>query len=140
MNRVAQKYQKIIRRKSQVHHKCIKYMQIKSILSFTPINYTEIYYHKLKFITTYAHKLCIGPFTVKRNVNKGKHAELSHNCKKLMVVHTMLLLLLLSCFIRVRLRVTPQTAAHQAPLSLGFSRQKYWSGLPFPSPMHESEK
>ena len=31
-------------------------------------------------------------------------------------------------------------AAHQAPLSLGFSRQEYWSGLPFPSPMHESEK
>ena len=28
----------------------------------------------------------------------------------------------------------------QAPLSLGFSRQEHWSGLPFPSPMHESEK
>ena len=31
-------------------------------------------------------------------------------------------------------------AAHQALLSLGFSRQEQWSGLPFPSPMHESEK
>jgi len=31
-------------------------------------------------------------------------------------------------------------AAHQAPLCLGFSRQEHWSGLPFPSPMHESEK
>ena len=31
-------------------------------------------------------------------------------------------------------------AAHQAPLSLGFSRQEHWSGLPFPSPMQESEK
>ena len=31
-------------------------------------------------------------------------------------------------------------AGHQAPPSLGFSRQEYWSGLPFPSPMHESEK
>ena len=30
-------------------------------------------------------------------------------------------------------------AAHQASLSLGFSRQEHWSGLPFPSPMHESE-
>ena len=30
-------------------------------------------------------------------------------------------------------------AAHQAPSSLGFSRQEHWSGLPFPSPMHESE-
>ena len=50
------------------------------------------------------------------------------------------LLLLLSCFSRVRLCATPQTAAHQTPLSLGFSRQEHWSGLPFPSPMHESEK
>ena len=30
--------------------------------------------------------------------------------------------------------VTPQTVAHQAPLSMGFSRQEYWSGLPIPSP------
>ena len=51
-----------------------------------------------------------------------------------------LLLLLLSHFSRVRLCVTPWTAAHQAPLSLGFSRQEHWSGLPFPSPMHEGEK
>ena len=49
-------------------------------------------------------------------------------------------LLLLSHFSRVRLCVTPETAAHQAPPSLGFSRQEHWSGLPFPSPMHESEK
>ena len=48
----------------------------------------------------------------------------------------LLLLLLLSHFSRVRLCGTPQTAAHQAPLSLGFSRQEHWSGLPFPSPMH----
>ena len=53
---------------------------------------------------------------------------------------TNLLLLLLSSFSRVRLCETPQTAAHQAPLSLGYSRQEYWSGLPFHSPMHESEK
>ena len=46
----------------------------------------------------------------------------------------------LSRFSRVRLCVTPEMAAHQAPLSLGFSRQEHWSGLPFPSPMHESEK
>ena len=30
--------------------------------------------------------------------------------------------------------VTPWTVAHQAPLSMRFSRQEYWSGLPFPSP------
>ena len=52
----------------------------------------------------------------------------------------LLLLLLLSRFSRVRLCATPKTAAHQAPPSLGFSRQEHWSGLPFPSPMHESEK
>jgi len=35
---------------------------------------------------------------------------------------------------RVWLFVTPWTVAHQAPLSMEFSRQEYWSGLPFPSP------
>ena len=50
------------------------------------------------------------------------------------------LLLPLSRFSRVWLCGTPQTAVHQAPPSLGFSRQEHWSGLPFPSPMHESEK
>ena len=34
----------------------------------------------------------------------------------------------------VRLLVTPWTAAYQAPPSMGFSRQEYWSGLPLPSP------
>ena len=48
--------------------------------------------------------------------------------------------MLLSRFSRVRLCVTPEMAAHQAPPSLGFSREEHWSGLPFPSPMHESEK
>ena len=48
--------------------------------------------------------------------------------------------LLLSRFSRVRLFATPWTAAQQAPPSLGFSRQEHWSGLPFPSPVHESEK
>ena len=35
---------------------------------------------------------------------------------------------------RIRLFVTPWTVAYQAPLFMGFSRQEYWSGLPFPSP------
>ena len=51
-----------------------------------------------------------------------------------------MLLLLLSRFSRVLLCATPKTAAHQAPPFLGFSRQEHWSGLPFPSPMHESKK
>ena len=44
--------------------------------------------------------------------------------------HRLLLLLLLSRFSRVRLCATPWTAAHQAPWSMGFSRQEYWSGVP----------
>ena len=51
-----------------------------------------------------------------------------------------LLLLLLSRFSPVQLLVTPWTAAYQAPPAMGFSRQEHWSGLPFPSPMYESEK
>ena len=39
-----------------------------------------------------------------------------------------------------QLCATPEMAAHQATPSLGFSRQEHWSGLPFPSPMDESEK
>ena len=35
---------------------------------------------------------------------------------------------------RVRLLATPWTAAYQAPPSIGFSRQEYWSGVPLPSP------
>ena len=46
----------------------------------------------------------------------------------------MLLLLLLSRFSRVSLCATPEMTAHQALLSLGFSRQEHWSGLPFPPP------
>ena len=40
----------------------------------------------------------------------------------------------LSCFSHVRLFVTLWTVSHQAPLFLGFPRQKYWSGLPCPPP------
>ena len=45
---------------------------------------------------------------------------------------------MLTCVLRsfscIQLFVTPWTAARQAPLSMGFSRQEYWSGLTFPSP------
>ena len=47
-----------------------------------------------------------------------------------------MLLLLLSRFSCVRLLATPWTTAYQAPLSMGFSRQEYWSGVPLPSPCH----
>ena len=41
---------------------------------------------------------------------------------------------MLSLFSHIQLFATPWTLACQAPLSLGFSRQEYWSGLPFPTP------
>ena len=52
----------------------------------------------------------------------------------------LLLLLLLSRFSRIQLCATQWMTANQAPLSLGISRQEHWSGLPFPSLMHEREK
>ena len=45
-----------------------------------------------------------------------------------------MLLLLLRHFSHVRLRVALWTVAHQAPLSMGFSRQEYWGGFPCPPP------
>ena len=44
------------------------------------------------------------------------------------------MLLLLSRFSCVQLCATPETATHQAPPSMGFFRQEYWSGVPLPSP------
>ena len=86
---------------------------------------------------------------------KASHLEIGKNVKQChLVIHSfftlensyfslktynmlvgLLFLLLLSCFSRVRLCATPLTEAHQAPPSLGFSRQEHWSGLPLPSPV-----
>ena len=66
--------------------------------------------------------------------------ELSIASDMQMLLLLLLLLLLLSSFSCVQLWATPQMAAHQGPPSLGFFRQEHWSGLPFPSPVHESEK
>ena len=68
---------------------------------------------------------------------KNKQTEMNNI---IIEIKNTLLLLLLSHFSRVRLCATPEMAAHQASPSLGVSRQEHWSGLPFPSPMHESEK
>ena len=50
-----------------------------------------------------------------------------HQCK-------CMLFLLFSCSVMFNSFATPWTVAHQAPLSIGFPRQEYWSELPFPSP------
>ena len=59
--------------------------------------------------------------------------------RNLCLIFCPLLLLLLSRFCHVRLCETPETAAHEAPPSLGFSRQEHWSELPFPSPVLKVE-
>ena len=64
----------------------------------------------------------------------------SHLQMRISPIQSLFFIILLSHVSCVRLCATPQTAAHQAPPSLGFSRQEHWSGLPFPSPMHDSEK
>ena len=69
------------------------------------------------------------PYRINPKRNKPRHIPI-----KLLLL--LLLLLLLSHFTCVRLFATPQMAGHQAPPSLGISRQEYWSGLPFPSLMH----
>ena len=50
------------------------------------------------------------------------------------VLHGAVCCAVLSCLSRVPLSATSWTRAHQAPLSMGFSRQEYWSGLPCPPP------
>ena len=57
-----------------------------------------------------------------------------------MAIRILMRVSVLSHFSCVRLCVTLWTATHQAPLSTGFSMPEYWSGLQFPSPMHQSEK
>ena len=100
------------------------------------------------------HHLCVKA-KIMIQMNLFSKQKLSHRCKKQAYHHQswkareginweigtdMYTLLLLSHFSRVQLCATPETAAYQAPPSLGFSRQEHWSGLPFPSPMYESEK
>ena len=69
----------------------------------------------------------------RKRERKVRDREVRDGCEEIncQVWKMMVVLKLLSC---VRLFVTPGTVAHQAPLSMQFSRQEYWSGLPFPSP------
>ena len=92
-----------------------------------------------------SESLKMGPWTlilwVLQVIHKTLKFENNYSCRRDRQVNLdWLLLLLLSRFSRVRLCEIPWMAAHRAPPSLGFSRQEHWSGLPFPSPMHESEK
>ena len=57
--------------------------------------------------------------------------EVGTNLESGIDIYTVVVVKLLSC---VQLFVTPWTVAHQAPLSIGFSSQEHWSGLPLPAP------
>ena len=102
-------------------------------------NHTQLYILPPSTIVLGIDKLC--NLYVTKSTHFGIFSPQLSSCTcSCWLVFPSLLLLLLSCFSRVWLCATPQTAAHQASPSLGFSRQEHWSGLPFPSPMHESEK
>ena len=86
------------------------------------------------------HEIFLVLFQIRGNTRIGLiKSAVKNNFLKTCTASFPRALLLLIRFSCVRLCATPQMAAHQAPPSLGFSRQEHWSGLPFPSPMHESE-
>ena len=72
-----------------------------------------------------------GNYFQKKKTSKSTCTTISLQCTEQVPSHTKVKVKSLS---RVRLFVTLWTVARQAPLSTGFSRQEYWSGLPFPSP------
>ena len=89
------------------------------------------------------NSVCQKLFTSSRDQNMSIfviHYSAYQRVGKIETLFQRVLLVLLSHFSHVRLCVTSQMTAHQAPLSLGFSKQEHQSGLPFPSPVYESEK
>ena len=78
------------------------------------------------------------------SLDKERHIGLSKGIQISSISPTTLkssaVLLLLLCFQSCPTLCDPIDGSPPAPQSLGFSRQEHWSGLPFPSPMHESEK
>ena len=114
--------------KKSVHKMFLSPLCQNSINSIIYINFSMYMHYMFKVLNIFLAFLLTQLFPIYvRNIHLG------FPCRTL-------LLLLLSRFSRVRLCVTLQMAAYQAPLSLGFPRQEQWSGFPFPSPMHESEK
>ena len=128
--------------RERVKKPCSRHMQ-----SF--VFHTHIFLNAVPSATSWAPSLSTAAFTrllfalfpsdwILKIIIRNSTVKLFRLLQQYYIPH--MLLLLLSHFSRVRLCATPYTAAHQAPPSLGFSRQEHWSGLPFLSPMHESEK
>jgi len=96
-------------------------------------SYWRLFYSKRSWeIQVFDEAICRAPKeaqTLRTDLRRGLWGEERvGDMERVTWKHT---LLLLSRFSPVQLCATPQTAAHQAPLSLGFSRQEHWSGLPF---------
>ena len=72
---------------------------------------------------------------MKNTATKGKTDKIDF----IKIKHLYALKVKVKSLSRVRLFAAPWTVAHQAPPSMGFSRQEYWSGLPFPSPGESSQ-
>ena len=93
---------------------------------------------------------CYNMLAIKSLEKRGMCAVISYVCSLKMVIQNYKFLnvsyhhifkVKVKSFSRVRLIATPWAAAYQAPLSMGFSRQEYWSGVPLPSPfITESEQ
>ena len=80
----------------------------------------------IQTLCPHTHSLCLHTLSVSTHTHSVLHVHYAADAAKL------LQLCLTLC--------DPRDGSPQAPQSLGFSRQEHWSGLPFPSPMHESEK
>ena len=119
------------------HFKARKKMTSYS-LNVNPITLSHLFNDKVKFSSHLTPEQVPDGSKILMNKTKQNISKTIH--KWIFKIIVQLLLLLLSRFSGVRLCAIPQTAAHQALPSLGFSRQEHRSGLPFPSPMHESEK
>ena len=79
----------------------------------------------------WAHASGVGHWQLCPRRGGEEHEPLLKSQKSLEIIYCPTRVL--SCFSHIRLFVTPQTVARQALLSMGFPRQEYWTGLPFPT-------
>ena len=117
------------------------------------LNWTELIHHCDSVLYTHKHThtqiynwiyreyiysfQIIFPYRLLQNI---EYSSLCYRVGSCWLSISHMVMLLLSHFSRVQLCATPWTAAYQASPSMGFSRQEHWSGLPLPSPRHESGK
>ena len=105
---------------------CVK--QEESELLVFVIQLEQLSVHRQPSVVFHLHPL---PFGITFEANPRCHVMSSTNISVSVFYNRKVKVKSLS---RVRLFATPWTVAHQTPLSMGFSRQESWSGLPFPSP------